>query len=201
MDVWRLAYFNLIAGGYSLLRRPGAAERDLVSRLLRLPPGECQLLEVGSGPGYHARHLLRHFPHLRITASEPALFFRLVSVTAASVSGLAGRLSHREEPVERLPFPSASFDAGLCLFVLWAVEDREAAVAELARVIKPGGRLVLADFALPATGAAGPRPHLPFGHAPLDGPAALSRLVAPHFTVVETVSQPAAVYATCRRNL
>lgn len=200
MNPWRLAYFNLIAGGYSLLRRPSRAERDLVARLLGIAPGTGHLLEVGSGAGHHARDLLRRFPQLHVTACEPALLFRLASRLATWTTGFDRRLTHVGAPAERLPFPGATFEAGLCLFVLWAIDHREVAVAELARVIKPGGGLVIADFALPVPGTGRPRARLPFGHEPLGGPEELARLVEPCFTVVETERWPAALFAACRRN-
>lgn len=47
-------------------------------------------------------------------------------------------------PLESMPFPDASFDSILCNAVLEHVGDAEAAIRELARVIKPGGHLVVA---------------------------------------------------------
>jgi ubiquinone/menaquinone biosynthesis C-methylase UbiE len=205
MNPWRSLYFNLIAPGYALVRRPGAVERALVRRLLAPPPAG-RLLEVGAGAGYHARDLLRHHPELTITAVEPAFLFRLVNAAAARAAGLSGRLTQLDGAVELLPCPAGAFDAALCLFVLWAVEDRAQAVAELGRVVKPGGRLVIAEFAKPAPFAVRPdgRPEkrgvrLPFGHAPLEGPEELSALLAPDYVLEEQVRQPHALFASFRR--
>jgi ubiquinone/menaquinone biosynthesis C-methylase UbiE len=46
---------------------------------------------------------------------------------------------------ERLPFPDASFDAVVGSLVLCSVRDQRAALAEIARVLEPGGRLVFLE--------------------------------------------------------
>ncbi len=189
MKAARRLYFNLIAPGYSLLRRPGREERETVRRLLS-PPPDGRILDLGSGPGYHARDLLRRYPALRVTAAEPALLFRAISRAAAWTGGLAGRLDHSPASAERLPFPDGSFAGALCLFVLWAVEERSRVLAELARVVKPGGTLVLGEFVQPVK--------LPFGHPSLAGPADLAALAAPQFAVEEVVRRPGALFAACR---
>ena len=56
------------------------------------------------------------------------------------------RASFLEGRVERLPFPDASFDVVAAVTVLCFVPDASAAVREMARVLRPGGRLVLGEL-------------------------------------------------------
>ena len=51
-----------------------------------------------------------------------------------------------------LPYPEASFDSVVCTFALCGVRDDAAAVAEALRVLRPGGRLLLADHVVATTG-------------------------------------------------
>lgn len=92
-------------------------------------PG-ARVLDVGCGdgriPGLYAA------PEVICVDSSPA------AVEAAARRGLDARLGD----ARRLPFPDDSFDAVTCSHVLYHVDDRDRAVAELARVLRPGGRFV-----------------------------------------------------------
>jgi demethylmenaquinone methyltransferase/2-methoxy-6-polyprenyl-1,4-benzoquinol methylase len=64
-------------------------------------------------------------------------------------AGLAGRISLQVARAEALPFPQESFDAVSFTYLLRYVADPAAAVAELARVIRPGGHMASLDFYVP----------------------------------------------------
>jgi ubiquinone/menaquinone biosynthesis C-methylase UbiE len=51
----------------------------------------------------------------------------------------------READAEHLPFPDASFDTVVCTLSVCAIADRAAALAEMHRVLRPGGTLLLLD--------------------------------------------------------
>ena len=57
------------------------------------------------------------------------------------------RIDWREAPAEALPFPDATFDAVVSQFGLMFFTDRAAALGEMWRVLRPGGRLAVAVFA------------------------------------------------------
>jgi ubiquinone/menaquinone biosynthesis C-methylase UbiE len=70
----------------------------------------------------------------------------------ATMRRAAGRGVHNIEPTlgdasARLPYPDARFDAAYLMTVLTELPDRERALAELRRVLKPGGRLVVGEVA------------------------------------------------------
>ena len=56
---------------------------------------------------------------------------------------------------ERLPFDDAAFDALTFTYLLRYVDDPAATLAELARVVKPGGRIGMVEFGVPATRCSG----------------------------------------------
>lgn len=113
-------------------RRGQGEHRD---ELLRGLSG--RVIEVGAGNGINFAHYpqtvtevlaVEPEPHLRARAEEAA---RSASVPVRVVDAVGARL----------PAEDASFDAGVACLVLCTVPDQAAALAELRRVIKPGGEL------------------------------------------------------------
>jgi demethylmenaquinone methyltransferase/2-methoxy-6-polyprenyl-1,4-benzoquinol methylase len=64
-------------------------------------------------------------------------------------AGIAGNLSIAQADAENLPFADASFDCVTIAFGLRNVTDREAALASMHRVLKPGGKVVILEFSTP----------------------------------------------------
>jgi demethylmenaquinone methyltransferase/2-methoxy-6-polyprenyl-1,4-benzoquinol methylase len=62
---------------------------------------------------------------------------------------LAQRLTLVQGEAERLPFADAEFDALTFTYLLRYVDDRAATMRELARVVKPGGRIGMVEFGVP----------------------------------------------------
>jgi demethylmenaquinone methyltransferase/2-methoxy-6-polyprenyl-1,4-benzoquinol methylase len=73
-----------------------------------------------------------------------------------AAAGLAERITLACGRAEQLPFPDASFDALTFTYLLRYVDDPQATLAELGRVVKPGGRVASLEFATPPA---------PFWHA------------------------------------
>ncbi|HEV7651216.1 MAG TPA: class I SAM-dependent methyltransferase [Actinophytocola sp.] len=98
------------------------------------------VLELGPGAGRSLRH---YAPDVRWIGVEPDARHR------ARVRGEADRLGRGARVLpgraERLDLPDASVDAVVATFVLCSVADQAAALAELVRVLRPGGRFVFAE--------------------------------------------------------
>lgn len=69
-------------------------------------------------------------------------------------AGLAGRVEFAQANAESLPFPDGGFDAVTIAFGLRNVTDKDAALREMARVLKPGGRAVVLEFSRPSSAIA-----------------------------------------------
>ena len=116
--------------------------RELVSEALAAGPGD-RILDVGCGPGFYVPDLLQR------VGSRGAV----VGVDgSAAMLALAARRSAGSENVEfheadatALPVDDASFDAALSVQVLEYVADIPAALAEIRRALRPGGRAVIWD--------------------------------------------------------
>ena len=123
-------------------RLGGAAERAWMGeRRARLLAGaRGALLEIGGGTGAN----LPHFRDAeRVTVSEPDPFMRKRLRAKLGDSRVPVEVS--EAGAEALPFPDDSFDAVVSTLVLCTVPDQGAALGEIRRVLRPGGRLLFIE--------------------------------------------------------
>lgn len=97
------------------------------------------VLEVGTGTGLHAAWLLEHSPVsiTAVDASQPML-----AITRKRLAPFAGRFALGIADANRLPFGDARFDAAFCSGTLHHMTTPGRALAEFARVTRPGGRVV-----------------------------------------------------------
>jgi len=107
------------------------------------------VLEIGGGTGAN----LAHYRNVdRVTIAEPDLFMR---------NRIGPKLDEARVPVEvsaagaeALPYPDGSFDTVVSTLVLCTVPDQEAALDEVRRVLRPGGRLLFIEHVRAAGSAA-----------------------------------------------
>ena len=100
---------------------------------------------MASGKGTSAIHLAQRFgcEVWGVDYSEQSV---VEAVAAAGRAGVADRVHFRNGDAEALPFGHAEFDAVLCECAFCTFPDKGAAASELARVLKPGGRVGLSDL-------------------------------------------------------
>jgi demethylmenaquinone methyltransferase/2-methoxy-6-polyprenyl-1,4-benzoquinol methylase len=127
--------------------------RFLVSRVDVGP--EASVLDVATGTGAVAIELARRYgcSVTGIDQSEEMLAEAARRVTRAR---LAGRIRFEAGRAEALPFPDGSFDALTVTYLLRYVDDPGATLAELARVVRPGGIVASLEFFVPAGTLTGP---------------------------------------------
>jgi ubiquinone/menaquinone biosynthesis C-methylase UbiE len=102
------------------------------------------VLEVGSGSGAMAAEILESFPNTSITATDldPGMLGR----AETTLSPYGSRATVTAADATQLEFPRETFDAVVSFMMLHHVGDWERALAEAARVVKPGGLVLIADF-------------------------------------------------------
>jgi len=122
------------------------AARDTYLGLLEISAGE-RVLDVGCGSGAVTREIARRVgPAGRAVGLDPSPALLAVARELAHEAGLGDRVEFREGNALRLPFPDRSFDAAVCVTVLSHIPKGEAAIPELVRVLRSGGRLGVFDL-------------------------------------------------------
>jgi arsenite methyltransferase len=113
----------------------------------RLEPGEC-VLDLGSGAGTDslvAAQMVGPEGHVTGIDMTPEM---LAKARAAAEEMGAENVEFVESEAEQLPFADGSFDVVISNGVIDLIPDKDAVFGELLRVLKPGGRIQLADVTI-----------------------------------------------------
>jgi demethylmenaquinone methyltransferase/2-methoxy-6-polyprenyl-1,4-benzoquinol methylase len=108
-------------------------------------PGQS-ILDVATGTGMVARALAARGAMVTALDQSEAM---LATAKTSLPTVLAGRVTFVTGQAEHLPFQDASFDALTFTYLLRYVDDPAATMRELARVVKPGGRIGMVEFGVP----------------------------------------------------
>ena len=180
-----------VAAAHANIRRysmPGARSYDLVARLLfaeryrdiagaiaaEVPAGS-RLLDAGCGPGEVLVRLATLAPAIETTGLDVdgEMIERANRKADRAVARGAGtRPSFVVADAASMPFADASFDVVVSSFAIHHWPDRGAGMAEMLRVLRPGGRAIVWDIASPHAAPGADDPHAPAahrGHAPGHG--------------------------------
>lgn len=126
-----------------LTAQSGTTETGRALQLLAIERGD-RVLDVACGPGNTARRAVQAVGVdglvVGLDAATNMLAEAVANPTHQAQSGQLGFL--RADGV-RLPFPDATFDAVSCYGALYFMEDPDAVVGEMIRVLKPGGRIAI----------------------------------------------------------
>ena len=137
MSLWG----RIFAAGYDrfMAGSEKAGLRERREKLLARARG--RVLEIGGGTGANLPFYGDAVEELIVTEPEEPMARRLER--KAADSGRPVRLVRA--PAEKLPFEDASFDTAVSTLVLCTVDDPERALAEIHRVLKPGGQLLFLE--------------------------------------------------------
>ncbi|HTV89609.1 MAG TPA: class I SAM-dependent methyltransferase [Stellaceae bacterium] len=132
----------LFGGGAAAMRRQGLV--PLRAALHRTVGSRARLLDIGCGTGEFLREVKRNYPRLAVVGLDLSVPYlavarrRLANWSRVRLVGAAA---------EAMPFADAAFDVVSCVYLFHELPARvrRAVVAEIGRVLKPGGSLILLD--------------------------------------------------------
>ena len=135
-------FFDRVASEWDALGSDfasGAARWQAVSSLV---PRELVVADVGCGTGYVARALLGRVDRVILVDHSDAM----LDQARQTLEGVGPRAEFRRGELDHLPLSDGEVDAVFAHMVLHHVPDLSAALREMARVLKPGGTLVVCDL-------------------------------------------------------
>lgn len=147
------AMFDRIAGRYDLLNRLTSLGLDQSWRRAAVealtPPSRAELLDLATGTADLALVIASRYPDARVWGLDPGL--RMLGFGQRKLEGdpRAGRVGLVAGLAEALPFADGSLDGCTMAFGIRNVPERGAALAEIARATRPGGRLVILELTTP----------------------------------------------------
>ncbi|MCK6573971.1 bifunctional demethylmenaquinone methyltransferase/2-methoxy-6-polyprenyl-1,4-benzoquinol methylase UbiE [Myxococcota bacterium] len=145
--------FDAIAPRYDLLNRimSGGLDQGWRRRLVRAvaAPKGAHLLDLATGTADVALALARTYPDSTVVGSDPSTQMLAVGREKVTAQGLAARVSLEVGDAQALPFADGTFDGVTIAFGIRNVPDRPRALAEMARVVRPGGRVCILELGEP----------------------------------------------------
>jgi ubiquinone/menaquinone biosynthesis C-methylase UbiE len=122
---------------------PGITRKRMLE-ILEASSGE-RVLEIGPGTGYYAIPVAEHLPGGTLAVLDIQQEMLDHVHREAAKRGIANIESTLGD-AQALPYDDDSFDAAYLVTVLGEIPNQEAALSELARVVRPGGRLVVGEL-------------------------------------------------------
>lgn len=146
--------FGAIAPRYDFLNRLlsfgiDRRWRKKAVRLLKYREGS-RILDVATGTGDVALEIARCTPaSVKVTGADFCREMVDLGEVKVAASPYAGRIDLKVAPCEDLPFANDTFDSITIAFGIRNVVDRKLGLAEMWRVMRPGGRMIILEFSTP----------------------------------------------------
>jgi ubiquinone/menaquinone biosynthesis C-methylase UbiE len=118
--------------------------RERLREILAVSPGE-RILEVGPGTGYYTLDVSEWVGDGSMDILDLQQEMLDHTMRRASERGIAN-ITPTQSDATAMPYEDATFDGAYLVTVLGEIPDQDAALRELARVVKPGGRVVVGEL-------------------------------------------------------
>lgn len=152
------AMFDGIAPRYDLVNRVISFGMDrrwrrLAVEILDVAEGD-RVLDLATGTGDVALEVLRQTPSAEVVGLDPST--QMLAIAERKLAGIGPATTLVEGDAQDLPFEAGCFDRVIMAFGIRNVPDRALALGEIARVLRPGGRLVILELSEPRRGVVAP---------------------------------------------
>lgn len=150
------AMFDQIARRYDTMNRVlsfglDRGWRRRTVRALALGP-RARVVDLATGTGDLAIDIARMTPDATVVGLDPSRHMLAIAHDKLARRRLTDRVTLVRGDAQRLPYPTSSMDAATIAFGIRNVPDRAAALREMARVVRPGGRVAVLELGEPRGG-------------------------------------------------
>ncbi|MDP8239881.1 MAG: bifunctional demethylmenaquinone methyltransferase/2-methoxy-6-polyprenyl-1,4-benzoquinol methylase UbiE [Candidatus Hatepunaea meridiana] len=144
--------FNDITPSYDILNRIISVRRDVAWRrrvVKSILPEVQRVIDIATGTGDLALEMVKKRPKIEVIGVDfvPMMLSRACRKTAKA--GFDERVTYAIADAINLPFPDNSFDAATIAFGLRNIPDNLQALREMARVVRPGGKVLVLEMTFP----------------------------------------------------
>ena len=151
--------FDKIAARYDMMNRvlsfgmdKGWRRRTVKALALGAKP---HVLDLATGTGDLAIEIARRVPGSTVIGIDPSSQMLAIAEKKVAKRGLAERVTFQVGDAQALPLANCSVDAATIAFGIRNVPDRVKGLRELARVVRPGGRICVLELGEPQKGVMG----------------------------------------------
>ncbi len=137
------ATWNAPAGRYDEISRSIADAIEHAVERAQIRSGE-RVLDLATGTGWGSRIIAQRCSGAKVTGADIAE--QMLDYARSSAAKLGLSIDYRHADAEKLPFADGEFDVVVSTFGVMFASKPEAAAAEIARVVRPGGRVALATW-------------------------------------------------------
>lgn len=143
--------FDKVAKHYDSLNTFFSLGMDTLwrNRLAEELRGSGSVLDIATGTGEVAIQIVKRLGKVNVTALDPSPQMLELAREKTSRPELNGKITLTQGSAESLPFRDSSFDAVSIAFGIRNTKDPLASLREMKRVLRPGGRAGIMEFAIP----------------------------------------------------
>lgn len=151
------AMFDAIAERYDFLNRVlsmgidrGWRRKTVEALIDSSGASPRRVLDLATGTADLALAVSARFPEAEVLGSDPSA--NMLAIGRTKVDAKGAKVTLEVGDAQKLPYADASFDACCMSFGIRNVPDRDAALREMARVVRPGGRVAILELSEPREG-------------------------------------------------
>ena len=144
--------FSKITPNYDRMNRIMSARRDKAWRrflVRRIPSDARKVLDVATGTGDVAIEIARRRPEIQVTGLDFVQEMLDLAIEKTEEDGLVDKIEYLNGDAMAIPFEDSTFDVSTIAFGMRNLPDRPGAIKEMARVVKPGGKVLILEMTFP----------------------------------------------------